>query len=331
MTKKKSPAFLLFMMLMSMTAGAMCLNKVSPIMTLIVKELELSGSAQAGLLISVFVISGIFLAIPIGVIMKKTGFYKMGIIALTAIIIGSGIGAMDISYPLLLASRVIEGIGLIILTNVGPAVVTAAYGSSGKLGAAMGLLMCFMTFGQIIMLNLAPRLAAYAGWKSIWWLTFVYAAVFLVLWIISLRHIDRELTSETPQNENIHPKLFPKQVFANWKMWCLGLTFMLYLIAQQGVIAFLPTYLTDVRGVDATLAGSMVSAAAFTGIFTAIIVGMISDKIGSRKKPIVVLLLAAAIVYYIFPHFPTKLFILIIILYGLAVMGIVGLCISAAS
>ena len=45
-------------------------------------------AGQAGLLISVFVFSGIFLAIPSGVIIAKLGYYKTGIVALAAILAG---------------------------------------------------------------------------------------------------------------------------------------------------------------------------------------------------------------------------------------------------
>ncbi len=86
--KKISPGLVLFMMLMSMTAGAMCLNKVAPIVPVLTESMGLAGAGQAGLLISVFVFSGIFLAIPSGVIIAKLGYYKTGIVALAAILAG---------------------------------------------------------------------------------------------------------------------------------------------------------------------------------------------------------------------------------------------------
>lgn len=329
--KSLSPSFLLILMLLSMISGAMALNKVSPVLNIIVSDLNLTGSAQGGLLISVFAISGIFLAIPIGAIMQKIGYYKVGIIALAAIVIGSIIGTQKISFEILLLSRIIEGIGLIILTTVGPAVVTQVY-KGKKLGAAMGFLMCFMTFGQIIMLNCAPRIASAFGWKKVWLVSAIYAGIILIIWVASLRNLDSTL--DISDSENTHKtnnKLFPKEVFLNWKLWFLGITFMLYLIAQQGVIAFLPSYLTNERGLSTSIAGSLVSIASFIGIPTAILSGMISDKLGTRKKIIFVLMIASSIVYAIMPFFPTSVYGIIIGAYGLTVMGIVGLCISAAS
>ena len=162
MEKRLPPVFLLLMMLMSMTAGAMALNKVSPIISIIIPELNLSGSAQGGLLISVFAVSGVFLAVPIGVIMQKFGCYKAGIFALSALVIGPFIGMLYMNFAVLLISRVIEGVGLIILTTIGPAVIAHEY-KDRNLGASMVILMCVMIVGQLIMLNAAPRIAAYSS------------------------------------------------------------------------------------------------------------------------------------------------------------------------
>lgn len=324
------------MMLMSMTAGAMCLNKVAPILPTLIQSMQLTGEGQAGLLISVFVFSGIFLAIPGGVIITRFGFYKTGIVALAALLVGSVTGAFDLGYVPMLVSRVIEGVGLIFLMTLGPAAVSGVF-TDAKRGSAMGLLMCFMAFGQIAMFNLAPRIAETGIWQTIWWGTAAYAVVFLVLWALLLRNLDSSLAGgddETAAAGDATPEkssLFPKEVFLNPGIMLIGLTLLIYLIAEQGVISFLPTYLTDVRGLDAAAAGSIVSIAPLVGIPVGIIVGVISDKVGSRKWPLGILMLASAVTYALMPSFPTAIFLLLVILFGVAVMGIVGLCFSAVA
>lgn len=327
--KTVSPGLVLFMMLMSMTAGAMCLNKVAPIVLFLTESMELSGTGQVGLLMSAFVFPGIFLAIPSGVIITKFGYYKTGLVALAATLVGSVIGALDPGYEIMLASRIVEGVGLILLMTLGPAAVGSVF-SDAKRGSAMGLLMCFMAFGQIAMFNLAPRIAESSAWENVWWFTAAYALVFLAIWAIALRNLDATLGYGGKTAEEKTP-LLPKAVFASKGMWLIGLTLMIYLIAEQGVISFLPTYLTEVRGMDASLAGSMVSMAPLIGIPVGIVTGMVSDKIGSRKKPLGILMLASAVTYALMPTFPTALFLVLVVLFGIAVMGIVGLCFSAAA
>lgn len=334
--KKVSSGLVLFMMLMSMTAGAMCLNKVAPIIPVLTESMGLTGAGQAGLLISVFVFSGIFLAIPSGVIISKLGYYKTGIIALIAILVGSAVGAVDAGYTVMLLSRIIEGIGLILLMTLGPAAVASSFDDRRR-GSAMGLLMCFMAFGQIAMFNLAPRIAENGAWQTVWWFTAAYALIFLVIWIVALRNLDASLAREPEASEEgakteaAPTKLFSKEVFLNKGMWLIGLTLMIYLIAEQGVISFLPTYLAEVRGMDTAAASSIVSIAPLVGIPVGIVTGMISDKMGSRKKPLGILMLASAVTYALMPTFPTGVFIVLVVLFGIAVMGIVGLCFSAVA
>lgn len=334
--KKVSGSLVLFMMLMSMTAGAMCLNKVAPIVPVLTESMGLSGAGQAGLLMSVFVFSGIFLAIPSGVIIAKLGYYKTGIIALAAILAGSVVGALDLGYAVMLGSRIVEGVGLILLMTLGPAAVASSFDDKRR-GSAMGLLMCFMAFGQIAMFNLAPRIAEAGAWENVWWFTAAYAVVFLVVWVVALRNLDASLAaagapSGTEADAAPAPvKLFSKDVFLNKGVWLIGITLMVYLIAEQGVISFLPTYLAEVRGMDAAAASSIVSIAPLVGIPVGIVAGMVSDKMGSRKKPLGVLMLASAVTYALMPTFPTGVFVVLVVLFGIAVMGIVGLCFSAVA
>ena len=335
--KKISPGFVLFMMLMSMTAGAMCLNKVAPLVPILTESLNLTGTAQSGLLMSLFTISGIFLAIPSGVIIAKLGYYKTGIIALGAILVGSVVGALSHGYAIMLTSRIVEGIGLILLMTLGPAAVAGSFDDKRR-GSAMGLLMCFMAFGQIAMLNLAPRIADVSPWETVWWLTAVYALVFLAIWVVALRNLDASLAPEPSEKgeaseeaQHEETKLFSKEVFANPGVWLVGLMLLIYLIAEQGAISFLPTYLAEERGLDSATASSIISIAPLVGIPVGIIAGMISDKWGSRKKPLAILMVLAAITYALMPIWPTDSYAVLIVLFGIAVMGQVGLSFSAVA
>lgn len=107
-------------MLMSMTAGAMCLNKVAPIVPVLTESMGLAGAGQAGLLISVFVFSGIFLAIPSGVIIAKLGYYKTGHRRAGRHPGRLGGGRARCGYAVMLGSRIVEGVGLILLMTLGP-------------------------------------------------------------------------------------------------------------------------------------------------------------------------------------------------------------------
>lgn len=323
--KKPSAGITLFIMLFSMTAGAMCMYKVPPLFSYINSSLNIQNEALSGALMSIFVVSGIILALPIGLIITKVGTYKIGLFALACSAVGSFLGVIEGGYTLLLCSRIIEGVGLMFLATLGPSAVGAAFSGKNR-SSAMGLLMCFMAFGQITMLNVAPRIAEAGNWRNVWWMTGIFSTVAFIIWLFVVRSFDNGTTTPDSQGE-ANPVL--AAVLKNKHIWFIGLTVTFFLIPQQSVLAFLPRYLTEVRGMDYVTAGSWTSIACIVGIPAGILTGVIADKIKSRKKPLLFLSAACALVYFFAPSFPTASYIVLIIMYGVFTKGVMGLCFSS--
>ncbi len=322
--KKRSPGIILVVMLVAMISGAICMNKVAPVLTNIVTDLEISNGTLSGFLISIFVFSGIFLSVPMGMLITRYGTYKTGLFSLFAIIIGSAIGAISSNYELLLISRFIEGIGLMFVATLGPAAVASVF-SDKKRGTAMGLLMCFMSFGQIIAFNLAPAIALSGSWKSFWWVSAGFGVFALVLWVIFIRDFDEK--TESSQDNSAGTAL--KDVLQNGSVWLVCITFFTYLLTHMGVFNYLPTYLTEVGGISATLAGTLTSITSLVGIPVGIVVGSIADKSGSRKIPLGINMLCLALLFGLIPLFNSSNYLLLVILYGLVSMSQAGLCFTA--
>ena len=327
--------FILVVVLLAMTVGAMCLNKVAPIATTIVSGMGLSSVGQTGLLISVFTLSGIVLSLPIGTILNRVGCYRMGLLSLLALAVGSLVGAFDVSYPVMLVSRIIEGIGLVCLTTLGPTIVGTVYPDESR-GRAMGLLMCFMAFGQIAMLNAGPAMAAAMGWKSVWWVTATCSVILIVVWAFGLRGIDQLLdgladaSSAEPQQDAGEKNLAEtlKAVLKNKTVWLASISFMVFIFAEQAAMSYLPSYLVDARGTTEALAGTITSIASLVGIPVGILAGVVCDKLGSRRIPQTVLLVFAAVLYALVRVWPTDLMWLFSLLHGIAVMGEIGVYFS---
>ena len=326
-TKKLSPMFVLVLMILSMISGAMALNKVGPILPIISHDLAIATEAQAGLLITVFVFSGIFLALPIGMIITRYGAYKTGLVALLATVIGSVIGAMPIGYALMLVSRIIQGVGLVCLATIGPTIVSTSFTEKNR-SAAMGFLICYMAFGQTAMLLLAPRIAEAGPWRNLWWLTAAYTAVMLIVWAVCLKPLDSRASAASIDEQRAAAKAALSQVFRNKGVWLAGIVMMLFLIPQQAVIFFLPSFLYNVRGVDMVTGSAITSVAPIVGIPVGILTGVVADKVGSRRIPIAVLMFACAAVYAAMPFWPTNTYVVMVVLYGIATMGVVALCFS---
>jgi MFS family permease len=140
--------------------------KVPPIMPILMQALNLSVSG-AGMLMSVFAITGLILALPSGFILQRTGFRTTGIIAGGSMVLGAALGALSQSNSMLLLSRVIEGVGTGFMAVLAPALI-AQWFAAEKRGTAMGIWSAWVPMGTGVMLIIAPRLAQSAGWPAVW-------------------------------------------------------------------------------------------------------------------------------------------------------------------
>ncbi len=331
-TKKLSCWAVLWIVVLSMTALALCMFKVPPLMGDLIAALNLSGTAQGGFLMSIFSFAGIILAIPAGLIITRYGMYKTGAFSLICSLVGSLLGVVTQSYALLLIGRIIEGVGLIFIATLGPAAIGSVFAPE-KRGLAMGIMMSYMSVGQFIMFNVAPRIAGGGAWKNAWWLTAVYSAVMLVLWIIGMRRLDATVNPDNdPTNKEAQTKMAKEAlsvVIKNPAVWLIGVTFALMLTTNQGVLGFLAQYLSEVRGMDASTASTITSLASIIGIPTGLVVGAVSDKLHSRRGPMIFLFVFSAIVYIVMPHCPTNIYWLMSLIFGIATMGLATLCFAA--
>src|SRR5512147_1768963 len=110
-------------MLAAYLAGvAIALNqsKVPPVMSALMSDLHID-AVTGGWLMSAFAVAGIVLGIPSALVLGKLGPKLSGMIALSCTLLGSIIGAVANSAPLLLAGRAIEGVGLGLIAVVAPA------------------------------------------------------------------------------------------------------------------------------------------------------------------------------------------------------------------
>lgn len=327
-TNKKSPWTILTVMLISMVAGAICMNKVSPVLSNIMADLNIASSSQAGLLMSIFTFSGIILSIPMGVLTTKYGTFKTGLFSLAAIIAGSVLGAVSSGYGLMLFSRLVEGLGLMFLGTIGPAAVAAAFaGQNG--GTAMGLLMCYMSFGQIIALNIAPAVAEAGSWRNFWWISAAFGVVALVLWLLIVRDEKKDASVTVDAVSEEHATL--SEVLSNKSVWLICITFLTYMIVHMGVFNYLPTYFTEIGGISATKAGTLTSIASLIGIPVGILGGILADKWGSVKKPLTVTMILFAAVVGILPLFKSSAYMVFVILYGVVAMAEAGLSFTAVT
>ena len=136
-------------------------NKVSPLMPTLMDAFQITLSS-AGLMMSVFAVTGFILALPAGIILQRVGPKVSATIAMACLVLGSALGAITLSYPIMLVSRVIEGAGLGLIAVIAPAVI-AMWFPPEKQGAPMGIWATWVPVGTMIILLVGPAMSAALG------------------------------------------------------------------------------------------------------------------------------------------------------------------------
>lgn len=276
--------------------------KVPPIMPVLMAAFNLS-IGSAGLLMSVFAITGLILALPAGIIAQRLGLKATGLIAVGSLVVGSVLGALSSSASLLLLSRVVEGLGMGLIAVVAPASI-AMWFPPEKQGTPMGIWATWVPVGSVIMFLLAPAMAAAVGWQSIWWFGAGFALLTFVLYWIFMRMppglegghgttAEGFPADEQPGMAEQTPGIW--KALSNRSIWLLGLVFACFNLGLGAIGNFYPTFLATERGYSMAGAALPSSLMMIVVIFFAPLAGILSDKIGSRKLVFTVPFLVVAI------------------------------------
>ncbi|HSJ55089.1 MAG TPA: MFS transporter [Anaerolineae bacterium] len=307
--------------------------KVPPIMPVLMETLGLTVSG-AGLVMSVYAITGLILALPAGLIYAKAGPRLTGILAGGSIVLGSALGALSSGTGALLASRVIEGIGTSFMAVLAPAII-AQWFSARRRGTAMGIWAVWVPVGTAAMLILAPSLAQAAGWRAVWWLGAVYALVVTLLYLAFVRPAPRApspLPGRAAAARGAHRRqeVTAAQVLRNGNIWLLAGAFAAFNGAAVGLGTYMPTFLTSEHGLPLAQAALISSILTLVTIFSAPAGGVLSDRIGSRKRPYLVGLAAGIVLLPLVGLLGVTAIIVLVVLAGLF-LGIVPTNIFAAA
>lgn len=277
---------LLVVFLMSV-AAPLNMAKVPPLMPVLRGAFALS-LEQAGALMSVFAITGLILALPTGLIMQKLGPKTTGLVAMVCLVLGSGLGALAPNTFVLLASRVVEGIGMGLITVIAPAII-AMWFPREKQGVPMGLWATWVPVGNVLMYNLAPAVSARAGWQAVWWGGAAFALLALVLFAWLMRMPDEAQTEPLGRDalQPAHAQPGAGRAMLNPSIWLLALSFGCFNLVFLAFGSFYPTFLAEVRGLPLGQAAFVASISTMVVLVSAPVAGWLSDRLGTRKWLIV--------------------------------------------
>ncbi len=287
-------------------ASALNQFKVPPVLPVLIRAFNLSLS-DAGMLMSIFSLTGFLLALPAGFILQRLGLRATGMIAVGAVFIGSALGTFCSTANLLLATRFIEGTGIGLLTIVAPAAISLWF-PAGMRGTPLGLWSTCMPVGSIIMFNLAPWLAEGGDWQFIWKAGAATSLAALILYGIFFRMPKPEeaggkLPASEVNPEQEEPPNFGKAM-ANTGLWLITVQFLCFNVICLALSTYYPTFLNAVRNYSLPAASFTFSLCTIAAVFSQPLGGYLSDRLGRRRHLIILSSIVLSVIC-VFPFIAT--------------------------
>ena len=252
------------------------------LLPLITDEYGIS-KATGGFLVTSMTLVMTFASIPASVIMARWNLrrsYTMGWYLL-------GVGALVPFFPSLMAViglRMVQGLGAAILMPLAASVVMR-WAPEKELPAVNALNLASLTAGIGLALVTGPLLADWVGWAWVLGIEGSMALIGATLWLFLARDPDkRESTGDVPSQPGLGDIV---QVFRMRSTWLLAVAVVGPWAQFITLSTWLPTFYTDVRGLDLGVAGVTASIFTFAGIPATILGGIITTRMG-RRRPILI-------------------------------------------
>ena len=209
--------------------------------------------ATASWLLSAFAVVGALGGAGIGIAVDHLGARRLVLGGLLLQAACSALGAVAEGAPLLLASRVVEGLGFLTVTVAAPTLIVALAPPRER-GQAMAVWGTFMPIGIALVMLAAPLLTP-LGWRGFWLLNAAVLVAYALLLAGGTRGAPAGAEPLRPIAEDV------RATAAAGGPWLLGGVMAAFAAAFFAVFGFLPGILAERLGVSSET-GSLLTAAA---------------------------------------------------------------------
>lgn len=196
---------------------------------------------QAGFLLSLVQLAGMTLGLVVGLMADRLGPRRVMLAGLVLVAVGSALGAMAADVSLLLATRVVEGMGFLLAVLPAPGLLRQRLHHAPTLSRALGWWGAYMPLGTAIALLLGLPLISAVGWRGAW---ILLALLSLLAAVGVARGVAPDgstaaLLATSAGQDALGPRL--RRTLRAPGPWLLALAFFLYAGQWLAVIGFLPT------------------------------------------------------------------------------------------
>jgi predicted MFS family arabinose efflux permease len=170
---------------LSILTFALTFQSIPPILPLIISDLGLT-YAQAGLLVSLFALPGLFVSLLGGFFSDRYGMRPLGMGCFLLLIGGTLLVGLGNDLWILWLGRVIAGIGSLTLTILLPKLLSDWF-KDKELGLAMGIFNTGVPLGSILCFSFFGKLGGLLGWRVPILMTGIYSAIVSILYFLFYR------------------------------------------------------------------------------------------------------------------------------------------------
>ena len=258
-----------------MLGFAFTFQSLPPVLTFVTEELRLT-HAEAGLLMSLFSLPAIFLGILAGMLSDRLGPFKIGVISLILMTLGTLIFAVSGTLVYAGLGRVIAGVGAATISIVAAQVLSLWF-RGREAGTAMGIFNTAMPLGTIICFTIFGGLGESLGWRMPIFITVIIGVIGIAAFLILYKPAPNPPQKITLEKERLLPGLLKVEV----PVWLVGFCWMWFNAAVISFSTFAPDFFIS-NGYSIGFAGFLTSLLMWGSLGLSPIVGSLVDKVGNN-------------------------------------------------
>lgn len=249
--------------------------------------------AEVGLLMGLFMLPGVVIAVPGGLLGQRFGSLRVVVAGLGLMIVGGMIVSYSGGLNSAALGRALGGVGGV-LVNIMLARMVADWFRERELQTAMGLMLSAWPFGMALALVILGPLAAATSWRIAEYIT--VAAAGLALALMALAYRDAPVGARAPAGGAAEPARF--RLGVPGRVWALavsaGIGWALLNASVIVVASFAPSFLMS-RGASVAQAGGITGVALWISILSVPLGGLVADRLRRPRLLVVAGCLATAV------------------------------------
>jgi MFS family permease len=204
----------------------------------------------AGWVLSIFSVTAVAIGMLAGGIADRLGHRRIILASFVVLAVGAACGAAASSETWLLGARALAGLGFVGVVVSAPSLIAQATRQDDR-RLALGLWGAYMAGGLGLLLLVAPLMLNPLGWRGFWWVVVGLTLLWtLILWL-TLRGFDPPAATQQHDLRVWFGDL--RQTLARPGLWWLALCFSVYSLPWMALMAWLPSYLVEQRGLGVAL------------------------------------------------------------------------------